>query len=397
MYTHGNTLYIQKPLILAKLQYILRLLVWELIYINFEWIDTSLAWIRQNILAIKKFFLITGTIAGVAIFLSVGITAVLLAFDDGERPPQIGEFDNISDDENDEFIFAIDVSPNEDEENEGLFRLPARTNFLLVGLDNQLLADAIMVGTFYRVSGNIHLMSVPRDMIARIPAHRMERMRADGIHPPQTLKINEIRSHGGRLHGIYYLQEQIEEMFGVDFNFYVEVEIPAFRRIVDAIGGVYMNVPRRLFYESLDQNPPLRINVPAGYRRLDGNMAEGVVRYRQWPMGDLTRNEMQMEFMTNLISQATTREALLADPLEMIDIVLSYVRSNIGVSAAMYIPYIPQIDTGNVTTFTLPGTIGRVGNREFFIPNTTLLPSVISDVFYSVFNESEDEPEELIS
>ena len=346
------------------------------------------AWFEKNILAIKLFFLVAGSIAGAAFLLAVGVTAVFVALDDGGRPPEPAYVEFTPTFEDDEYYIAI-PEPEEVEDT-----IAARTTFILVGLDNQQLADAIMVGTFYRDNGMIHLMSIPRDMIVRIPPHRLERMRADGIHPPRTLKVNEMRSHGGQVHGIYYLMEQLGEMFGIAFDFYVEVELAAFRRIVDAIGGVYMNIPRRLWYESLDQRPPLRINVPAGENvLLDGNMAEGVVRYRQWPMGDLQRNQMQMEFMTQLIRQAATRDALLYNPMELISIATENVRTNLGLAAVTFIPYIPRVGLDSVQTFTMPGTLGFVERREYFIPNTAELPGTIADIFFAVF-EDETEPDE---
>ena len=289
--------------------------------------------------------------------------------------------------------------PDDDEEESG--RIPLRTNFLFVGVDNQWLADAIIVGTFYRESGDIRFMSIPRDMVVRIPTHRMEQMRADGLRPPSILKVNELRSHGGRTDGILYLKDQISEMLGVEFDFHVEVDLPAFRRIVDAIGGVEMYIPQRMFYEGLDQNPPLRINVPAGLQLLNGEMAEGVVRYRLYPMGDLQRNAVQMEFMTLLIQQATTREALLNDPAEIIRTLLENVRSDIGMNAFLYIPYIPRVSADSVTTFTMPGSVGGVAissteRREFFIPDTERLPAVISDIFYNVPETPQEDGEEEI-
>lgn len=353
----------------------------------------TIAWFSINGLAVKRGLLIAGCIAGVFLFLTVGVTAVFLARDDGGRPAPAESNAFAHDDEDGENFF--DLPQREPEEDDGgFFRPPARTNFLLVGLDQNSLADAIMVGTFYRDSGDIHLMSVPRDMHVRIPPHRVERMNADGLWPPHTLKVNEMRSHGGQLHGIYYLQEQLSEMFGVEFDFFVEVQLSAFRRIVDAIGGVYMDIPRRLFYLDPTATPPLRIDVPAGNNvRLDGAMAEGVVRYRQWPMGDIDRNAMQMEFMTQLIRQAATREALLNDPRAIIATVLDDVRSNVGLAALTYIPYIPNVSMDSVSTFAMPGAVGYVAvgntNREFFIPDTTRLPGVIREVFHATFDETE--------
>jgi LCP family protein required for cell wall assembly len=352
---------------------------------DLKFLGAIFAWMSANVLAIKRFFVVAGSATGFALFLTVGITAALLAFEDTGLPPSMLESGsaNIVDGENSDYL-AITIDRPEDGDDGSLLRPPARTNFLMVGLDNQLLADAIMVGTFYRDSGNIHLMSVPRDMFVRLPQHRLDRMREAGFHPPTTLKINELRAHGGRLHGIYFLQEQLEEMFGVEFDFYIEVEIPAFRRIVDAIGGVYMDIPRRLFYNGWDQNPPILIDIPAGQNvRLDGNMAEGVVRYRQWRMGDLDRNNMQMQFMTNLFQQMLTREAIMNDPMAIINIVLTEVRSNIGMSAVRYIPFIPRMSAGSLQSFVMPGDISMVGNREFWIPNASQLPAVITNVFYA--------------
>jgi len=335
----------------------------------------------NNTLALKRLFLVAGTIAGMSLFLSVGVTAALLVLADSRAMFEGGDFNSFDDGEYDDFLIAI--PPRDEDDDEGFLRPPARTNFLLIGLDLNVLADALMVGTFYRDSGDIHIMSIPRDMIARLPAHRMEYMSSHGLRPPNTLKINELRAYGGQLQGIYFVKAQLAEMLGVDFHYYVEVELSAFRRIVDAIGGVYMEIPRRLFYRDPTSNPPLLIDIPAGLQKLDGNMAEGVVRYRQWPMGDLQRNEMQMEFMSQLIKQAATREALLNDPMEIIRIVLEDVRTNAGLSAVRYIPFIPNVDIESVTTFTMPGHIGMVGPREFFIPDAERLHEVIGNIFYA--------------
>jgi len=266
---------------------------------------------------------------------------------------------------------------------EGSFlRPPARTHFLLAGIDNFNLADAIMVGTFYRDTGEIRLMSIPRDMYTRIPEHRLQEMRADGLRPPRSMKINAVRSVGGRTHGIRYLNDQLGEMLGVEFHFYVEVELAAFRRIVDAIGGVTMYIPRNLRYRDPLQN--LNINVPAGYQHLDGRMAEGVVRFRSFPTGDLMRNQMQMEFMSQLLKQTLTREALMNDPLELADVILSDVRTNATlVDIARYLRYIGGVSSESIHTFTMPGRPANRNGISWFIPDANELPAMVNQVFFA--------------
>ena len=343
---------------------------------------------------VKRLLIVGGSIAGVYLLLAVVVTVVLVAREDSVRPPSLAEGSQIvvnfvgNNDEELDF-----VEPLVEEDDSGFLRPPARTNFMFVGLDNNLLADAIMVGTFYRDSGDIRLMSIPRDMYTVIPEHRLTQMRADGLRPPTRLKINEMRSFGGRTHGIYYLKDQLGEMLGVQFNYYVEVELAAFRRIVDAIGGVEMYIPQRLFYEDPYQN--LFINVPAGMQRLDGRMAEGVVRFRSFPTGDLMRNQMQMEFMNQLIRQTLTREAIMNNPLEMINIVLNDVATNVGMEMVRYLPYLPNVTADGISTFTLPGHGARRHGLSFFIPDAANLSYVVNQVFYYFPGENgtnDDEP-----
>jgi len=225
-------------------------------------------------------------------------------------------------------------------------------------------------------------MSVPRDMYTRIPQHRLEEMRADGLRPPQSLKINAVRAFGGRAHGVRYLKDQLGEMLGVEFHYYVEVELAAFRRIVDAIGGVTMYIPQRLRYSDPEQN--LFIDIPAGLQHLNGNMAEGVVRFRSFPTGDLMRNNMQMEFMSQLMQQTLTREAIMNDPLALAGVILNDVRTNANIlDIARFLPYIGNVDVDNVSTFVMPGSGQYRNGISWFIPNAAELPDVINEVFYA--------------
>lgn len=263
-------------------------------------------------------------------------------------------------------------------DNSGL-RPPPRTNFVLVGLDNNLLADAIMVGTLYRDTGALHIMPIPRDTYTHLPPHRMQQMQAHGLNPPQVLKINAVRAFGGRAHGMHYLQAQLGEMLGVRFHYYVEVELAAFRRIVDAIGGVTMYIPRHLFYEDPCQG--LFIDIPQGLHHLDGAMAEGVIRYRRFPTGDLGRNNIQGEFMAQLMSQALTRDAIMGAPLAIAGAIISDVRTNATIlDIARYAPYMTRM--GQVETFSLPGSAKYIDGVSWFVPDTEKLPGVVNAVFF---------------
>ena len=338
---------------------------------------------------IKKALLIAGAISSGALVLStIGVIA-LLVVDGRSSPPQlilatpppqqVYEYDE--NEAGDLLATAQEGDMDIDEPDEGSYlRAPARTNFLIAGLDNQNLTDTIIVGSFYRETGDIKIMSVPRDMYTRLPDHRLEQMRAEGLRPHSTMKINALRAFGGR-NGIYYLKHQLGEMLGVEFHYYVEMDLVAFRRIVDAVGGVYIDVPVPMFYNPEDQD--LFINLSPGLQRLDGATAEGFVRFRRFPTGDLGRNQSQMMFMTQIVSQVLTREAIMNEPITMINIVLNYVRSNIGLNALRYIPYIRNISSDSVTTFVMPGRGDYIGGVSWFLPDAQRVPDVVNQIFYA--------------
>ena len=275
------------------------------------------------------------------------------------------------------------------------FAPPARTHFLLAGLDEEpgqpARTDALMAGVFYRETGEIRLMSIPRDTFTHLPPARLEQMRARGLNPPSMMRINELRAFGGSQHGPYFLTAQLGEMLGIYFRYYVEVTLPAFRRLVDIIGGVYIEIPIHLQYHDPDRD--LTIDVPAGRHRANGAMAEGLVRFRGYnlfPNDDFGRNAVHMQFMTQVLRQMLSREAIMGDPLALVRTVLSEVSTNFGLnSARRYLPYIERITSDRISTHTLPGGVGYVHGRSYFMPDAARLPGFIREVFF-------DEPYRIV-
>jgi len=335
---------------------------------------------------IKKALLVAGAISSGALVLStIGVIALLIV-DGRTTPPDLilpttSPYEYNEDGMGDALASAQEGGEDADEpeEDNGL-RPPARSNFLIAGVDNHNLTDTIIVGSFYRETGDIKMMAIPRDMYTRLPDHRLEQMRAEGLRPPTTMKINALRAFGGR-NGIYYLKHQLGEMLGVEFHYYVEMDLIAFRYIVDAAGGVYIDVPVPMFYNP--ENEDFEIRLSPGLQHLNGTAAEMFVRFRNFPTGDLGRNQSQMEFMAQIITQVLTRDTIMNDPLAMINIALNHVRSNVGLGAVRYIPYLRNIGSDSVTTFTMPGHGAFIGGISWFLPDAARVPGVVNQIFYA--------------
>ena len=89
----------------------------------------------------------------------------------------------------------------------------------------------------------------------------------------------------------------LEKSLCIRINFSVIMDLDGFRGIVDAIGGVEMNITSPMVYDDPAQG--LYINIPVGYQTLDGEAAEHFIRFRHdYIQGDLGRVNAQKMFLS---------------------------------------------------------------------------------------------------
>ena len=265
----------------------------------------------------------------------------------------------------------------------------SRTNVLILGIDEINLADVVIVGSIAWETGDVNLLHIPRDTFTQVPEERINRMRDNGLWFPASgiVNINAMRSLG-RQFGVQYMQEQLSETLGIELHYYVEVSLVAFREVVDLLGGVEIEVPRRMFYHDPYQN--LLIDIPAGTQILDGHMAEGFVRYRGYGDGDIGRISAQQQFMTQLFRQSLRRESIMSDPIGMARIALQHVQTDIGLGLFQYVPYIGNLSPDRIFTYTLPGQERRIHGSSFWVPDADRVPEIINRMFFGVVDEEEE-------
>jgi len=353
---------------------------------NLKSIKTNL----QKTIRAKKFWLIVSSISIGYLLIAAIVTSSLLAGNTPTltpAPPSLAQHSEASEASQPPVNGYSPIRENIEEDTGNFLRPPARTNVLIVGLDHARLADVIIVGSFERDTGEINLLSIPRDTFTQLPQHRIDNMTDNGLWVPGTLKINALRSLS-RDFGPHFLKEQLSETLGLEIHYYVEMNLAAFRDIVDIIGGVEIEVPRRLHYYDPYQN--LLIDIPAGTHQMDGRMAEHFVRYRDVD-GDLGRINAQQRFMTQLFRQALRRESVMNDPVGLTRVALRNVDTNIGLDLFRYIPYIPNLDPNNIHTYMLPGEGGRINGISYFIPDSKRVPEVINRMFFGITPEPDED------
>lgn len=187
---------------------------------------------------------------------------------------------------------------------------------LLLGVADQGGSDTIMLGVFDTAAKKASLISVPRDTVVRY----------DGSY----IKVNASYSYGG----VEAVRDCVSKMLAVPIDYYVKVNVRAFREIVNAIGGVWFDVPVRMDYE--DPYGDLYIHIAPGYQLLDGKKAEGVVRCRScYPNADIGRAATQRAFLTALAKQTVTLSNV-GKVTELINILNKYVESDMPLNTMVY-------------------------------------------------------------
>lgn len=166
---------------------------------------------------------------------------------------------------------------------------------LLVGNDDgNGNTDTIMVAKLDTVRHNINFVSIPRDTLINVD------------WPIRKLNSVYWGAVSGGQDGITALIAQVKKLLGFEVDCYAVVDLDVFVQAVDAIGGIYFDVPEPVFYEDYWQG--LYLDLDAGYQLLDGYQSMCLCRYRSgYSSGDLGRIEMQHQFLKAAADQLISR------------------------------------------------------------------------------------------
>lgn len=168
------------------------------------------------------------------------------------------------------------------------------TTVVLAGLDRREggdagRADVLLLASRSRDDGVLRLLSVPRDYEVDLKEHG-----------PQ--KINAAYALGGPS----LLIEAVDRAFGVRAHGAISVDFDGFRRVIDRLGGVEIDVPRPMFDPLSTEGRGLAsAEFAAGRQRMDGAQALAYARTRRLD-GDTARRHRHLELLQALARQATS-------------------------------------------------------------------------------------------
>ena len=122
------------------------------------------------------------------------------------------------------------------------------------------------------------------------------------------VKINALYALGGT----EAIKQEVGEGLGRPVHHHVVINLAAIRRMADLLGGLEVNVPKRMKYT--DRSQGLYIDLQPGRQTLRGRDLEGFLRFRHDETGDIGRMERQQLALQALFRKITRPDNLVRLP-----------------------------------------------------------------------------------
>jgi LCP family protein required for cell wall assembly len=209
--------------------------------------------------------------------------------------------------------------------------------------DESSRSDTIMIA---KAGGG--LVAIPRDTLVEIPGVGQD-------------KVNAAFAYGGP--GLTV--ETLESFTGLSIRDYVVLNFGGVEEIVDALGGITLNVEEPIETEQDDEY----FFIPAGTQELTGDQALAYVRYRGGPTADIGRIEHQQRFLLALADEISSPKNLPRLPATL-GAVRRNAKTNMNpLEAARFVIRLVLLG-GNTRTEIYPGTPQYIGGISYWVPNT---------------------------
>lgn len=255
-----------------------------------------------------------------------------------------------------------------------------RVNILLLGINTNL-TDTILLASYDMNNQQVDLISIPRDTYYD----------RDNAHSAAEKKINAAYHEEGALGSAKAVSDIL---MGIPINYYMELDYDGVGEIVDALGGVPVNIPFRMYYTDPYDDPPLVIDFQPGEQVLHGDDAIKFLRFRKgnkgykgYTEGDIGRIQTQQEFMKSAFKQAMS----LRLP-SVIGAVLENVKSDLTLDMALKIAKsATKLDMNSIQTYTLPGE-ARNGeaNLSFYFYDEDQTEEMLTQIYTETPASAED-------
>lgn len=222
---------------------------------------------------------------------------------------------------------------------------------LLLGVDNEDgdvtgRSDVLMLAVVDPVKKDISLLSIPRDTLAPIAGRETEE------------KINHAYSYG-----LDTAIETVENFLDIKVDHYVALNFDAFRDLIDVMGGIELDVERKIFHNVRTDH----VYLYPGVQTISGQEALRYVRFRSDSEGDFGRIRRQQQVIGALLDQSMDMRNV-TKLHDILNVFGDNVRHDIPFSKMMSLTQqFATVDSDNLKRLTLEGSSEKIGPYWYVI------------------------------
>ncbi|WOE46018.1 LCP family protein [Bacillus thuringiensis] len=225
--------------------------------------------------------------------------------------------------------------------------------------------DSLMFATVNPKTKKVSLMSIPRD--SRVPI----------VGKGKEDKINAAHAYGGEEMAI----KTVEGFLKVPVDHYIKIDFQGFKGIVDAVGGVTVDVPFDFWERSDVDYYYKKIQFKQGQQNLNGEEALAYVRMRkQDPNGDYGRAARQRQLLA-AVAQKLNSTSTVFKIKDLTTVVGKYIKTDIPISdgLALY-NKLSGFDPSTIQTLKLEGEDKKIGGIYYFLPDPISVETVRNEI-----------------
>ncbi|HZK53834.1 MAG TPA: LCP family protein [Desulfosporosinus sp.] len=249
--------------------------------------------------------------------------------------------------------------------------LDNRVSFLLIGADQRpdqekFNTDSLILASVDQTTKQTSLLSIPRD--TRIP------LSGHGYR-----KINEVAA----LTDLPTLQKNVEKLTGEDLAGYVQTNFAGFKKIIDTLGGITVDVEKNMYYETGDVEDGI-IDLKKGVQRLNGTQALQYARFRHDALGDISRTARQQVVLKAVAKEMFKLSTLPKLPF-LVPQLTKAVNTNLSGKDILALAKVAAgFDSANVVSQTLPGAFLDIDGVSYWKVDPVDAKEVVQNLFLGI-------------
>lgn len=227
------------------------------------------------------------------------------------------------------------------------------------------LSDVMLLLRFDPQKKKLAILSIPRDTRAEVNGHGIEKINAANVDGGPALTATAVSNL----------------LNGVGIDRYVRINVLGLAKLIDALGGVTVYVPKDMKYQ--DDSQHLYINLKAGKQHLNGDQAMQLLRYRHDELGDIGRIQRQQVVLRALMDQSLNPATLTQLP-KILNVIKDHIDTNLTVEELVaLVGFGGRTNRSNMQMLMIPGRFSERNeyNTSYWLPDKERIASLTSKHF----------------